>query len=56
MSIIKHVSLQKIVAHDFRYDPRKIVISVRYELRLKQQLTIDRPKQRPFCVLLLTEM
>ena len=24
MSIIKHVTLQKIVAHDFRYDPRKL--------------------------------
>ena len=24
MSIIKHVTLQKIVAHDFRYDPRII--------------------------------
>ena len=24
MSIIKHVTLQKIVAHDFRYDPRKV--------------------------------
>ena len=24
MSIIKHVTLQKIVAHDFRYDPRMI--------------------------------
>ena len=23
MSIIKHVTLQKIVAHDFRYDPRR---------------------------------
>ena len=23
MSIIKHVNLQKIVAHDFRYDPRR---------------------------------
>ena len=22
MSVIKHVTLQKIVAHDFRYDPR----------------------------------
>ena len=22
MSIIKHITLQKIVAHDFRYDPR----------------------------------
>ena len=25
MSIIKHVTLQKIVAHDFRYDPRNIM-------------------------------
>ena len=25
MSIIKHVTLQKIVAHDFRYDPRVYV-------------------------------
>ena len=24
MSIIKHVTLQKIVAHDFRYNPRMI--------------------------------
>ena len=23
LSIIKHVTLQKIVAHDFRYDPRR---------------------------------
>ena len=22
LSIIKHITLQKIVAHDFRYDPR----------------------------------
>ena len=28
MSIIEHVTLQKIVAHDFRYDPR-IVIQLR---------------------------
>ena len=26
MSIIKHVTLQKIVAHDFQYDPRTILI------------------------------
>ena len=26
MSIIKHVTLQKIVAHDFRYDPRRNVL------------------------------
>ena len=25
MSIIKHVTLQKIVAHDFRYDPRMFI-------------------------------
>jgi len=24
LSIIKHVTLQKIVAHDFRYDPRNL--------------------------------
>ena len=23
LSIMKHVTLQKIVAHDFRYDPRR---------------------------------
>ena len=28
LSIIKHVTLQKIVAHDFRYDPRNLVRSV----------------------------
>ena len=28
MSIIKHVTLQKIVAHDFRYDPRTIIVRV----------------------------
>ena len=28
MSIIKHVTLQKIVAHDFRYDPRIKVINI----------------------------
>ena len=26
MSIIKHVTLQKIVAHDFRYDPRVLTL------------------------------
>ena len=25
MSVIKHVTLQKIVAHDFRYDPRALL-------------------------------
>ena len=28
MSIIKHVTLQKIVAHDFRYDPHMLVTDV----------------------------
>ena len=28
MSIIKHVTLQKIVAHDFRYVPRISILSV----------------------------
>ena len=27
MSIIKHVTLQKIVAHDFRYDPRTFTVA-----------------------------
>ena len=30
MSIIKHVTLQKIVAHDFRYDP--CIFHVAYEM------------------------
>jgi hypothetical protein len=30
LSIIKHVTLQKIVAHDFRYDPRRTVLSVAF--------------------------
>ena len=33
MSIIKHVTLQQIVAHDFRYDPRKILPLPAIELR-----------------------
>ena len=31
MSIIKHVTLQKIVAHDFRYDPHSSHFSQFYE-------------------------
>ena len=27
LSIIKHIALQKIVAHDFRYDPRNLLLS-----------------------------
>ena len=30
MSIIKHVTLQKIVAHDFRYDPRIIITFIHF--------------------------
>ena len=35
MSIIKHVTLQKIVAHDFRYDPR-----IRQQ-RMKAQMGVE---------------
>jgi hypothetical protein len=28
LSLIKHVTLQKIVAHDFRYDPRTQILFV----------------------------
>ena len=40
MSIIKHVTLQKIVAHDFRYDPRIILIAF-----VRQQLLSERVSQ-----------
>ena len=30
LSIITHVTLQKIVAHDFRYDPRTFLNSILY--------------------------
>ena len=30
MSIIKHVTLQKIVAHNFRYDPRNLLLSSKF--------------------------
>ena len=30
MSIIKHVTLQKIVTHDFRYDPRLLYLDFMY--------------------------
>ena len=36
MSIMKHVTLQKIVAHDFRYDPRS------YRNFSKVPLNVDR--------------
>jgi hypothetical protein len=31
LSIIKHVTLQKIVAHDFRYDPRTIGNAIKFK-------------------------
>ena len=36
MSIIKHVTLQKIVAHDFRYDP--LIILSRFRLNISQDI------------------
>ena len=32
LSIIKYVTLQKIVAHDFRYDPRSTEINMNYHI------------------------
>ena len=40
MSIIKHVTLQKIVAHDFPYDPREILSSVHPKNRHKDFLSL----------------
>ena len=34
MSIIKHVTLQKIVAHDFQYDPRRNKLQATHQLLL----------------------
>ena len=34
MSIVKHVTLQKIVAHDFRYDPRNKVQDVNIKIEV----------------------
>ena len=43
MSIIKHVTLQKIVAHDFRYNPRNLdvmlVHTAYYTTDTEQKLT-----------------
>ena len=33
MSIIKHITLQKIVAHDFRYDPRISQLTIKEIIR-----------------------
>ena len=37
MSIIKHVTLQKIVAHDFRYDPRKNISRSQWPCGLRRE-------------------
>ena len=39
MSIIKHVTLQKIVAHDFRYDPR-IMVNAEELIGVTEYLTL----------------
>ena len=41
MSIIKHVTLQKIVAHDFRYDPRIIPAKRRERYLLNHSWTVS---------------
>ena len=38
LSIINHVTLQKIVAHDFRYDPRMIHSSSKSPMMLQYTL------------------
>ena len=38
MSIIKHVTLQKIVAHDFRYDPRNFEQQQNIKRRFSEKL------------------
>ena len=50
MSIIKHVTLQKIVAHDFRYDPRIFIqqISVLDILNMLYNLNFFSSKRRLF--------
>ena len=40
MSIIKHVTLQKIVAHDFQYDPRSIITCQLHKINLSEQAQI----------------
>ena len=56
MSIIKHVTLQKIVAHDFRYDPRSTIscilfqfpVSSLFRKAIKQLLTSSSSSSRHF--------
>ena len=57
MSIIKHVTLQKIVAHDFRYDPRtKPTSNVKMWRFPVTIVAIEKQKYVPFLLLLLTHM
>ena len=47
MSIIKHVPLQKIVAHDFRYDPRIIVgLCITQPLGSGNEQSLKQPARR----------
>jgi hypothetical protein len=45
LSIIKHVTLQKIVAHDFQYDPpnNKLILSVAHAQDLIWRLNAHIP-------------
>ena len=42
MSIIKHVTLQKIVAHDFRYDPRNFIGPITLKMKELHESTVLR--------------
>ena len=44
MSIIKHITLQKSVAHDFRYDPRiifKVGLLLKYSGVYTSNITVN---------------
>ena len=47
MSIMKHVTLQKIVAHDFRYDPLSIhrVVHEIWAIKVTRFEAVDRTGQ-----------
>ena len=47
MSIVKHVTLQTIVAHDFRYDPR--ICNIAPEDGLESRKRVEHPKIKTSC-------
>ena len=53
MSIIKHVTLQKIVAHDFRYDPRNLLRSVKEFLSFVFYAYLSSFGEKIFCIYIL---